>query len=234
MKRWPAEEADGRRLEGSTGLGAVLLVVVGLPRGFRDPPKRLHRQRARRGGESPSPTEVGLAGQPRNVSRVDSTTAGSRLSSVTIVDSIDLRLRIGYAPKTVFQPRDATPGGPHQHTRPVPEDPGAAARLGPPRPPSSRPLGGLFGSILPPKRRYALLGASMVRMQGAALRSTAKIGRDRVPMGITGDLNAWLRRKVDLAPPMPTLIVDTMSFFNLPMCLDLIGLYVPWSRYCRC
>ena len=193
MKRWPAEEADGRRLEGSTCLGAVLLVVVGSPRGFRGPPKRLHLQRARRGGESPSPTEVGLAGQPRNVSRVDSTTAGSRLSSVTIAESIDLLLRIGYAPKTVFQPRDAAPGGPHQHTRPVPEDPGGAARLSPPRSPSSRPLGGLFGSILPPKRRCTLLGASMVRMQGAALWLTAKIGRDRVPMGITGDLNVWFQ-----------------------------------------
>ena len=49
-----------RRVEGSTGLGVVLLVVVGLPRGFRNPPKRLHLQRARRGGESLSPTEVGL------------------------------------------------------------------------------------------------------------------------------------------------------------------------------
>ena len=115
------------------------------------------------------------------------------MSSVTIAESIDLLLRIGYAPKTVFQPRDATSGGPHQQTKPGPEDPGAAARLGPPRPPSNRPLGGLFGSILPPKRRYALLGASMVRMQGAALWLTAKIGRDRVSMGITGDLNVWFQ-----------------------------------------
>jgi hypothetical protein len=42
------------------------------------------------------------AGASRNGSRVDSTTAESRLSSVTIAESIDLLLRMGYAPKTVF------------------------------------------------------------------------------------------------------------------------------------
>eukprot|EP01046_Picozoa_sp_COSAG06_P021883 COSAG06_NODE_1667_length_8758_cov_5.455133_1_plen_56_part_00 len=45
-----------------------------------------------------------------------------------------------------------------------------------------------------PNRYEALLGASVVRMQGATLWSTAKLGRDRVSMGITGDLNVWLRR----------------------------------------